>query len=678
MALLLRSASQAPLARAAGRLAFVLLAGAQALSPVAARAAAQITLQVRLEPERIGLGETATLWVEARTGLSRIDLRPSFGLENLEIVAGPSQADEMRVENGLFSRSVRLSWKVRPLGVGPARVHSIRIGLGGRIIGIPPRSIQVQQEPTGQSEREVESPFGSEDPFERLFGPMPWQRPAAPRAPGPNEPPLAFLRAEVSNDHPFVNEQVLYTIYLYSRIEVSAVNPLTTPELRGFWSREVPLPERLPTQIVSLGGLRYGRVPLLRRVLFPLRAGAHVFEPVRFQIATMQVEQSFFSPPFARPMASDLATPPLRIDVRPLPEGPPGYEGAVGPLALSASLEPRVLRVGEAATLQLRLAGSGNLQGLPAPRLSLPTGLRSLPPHESGADRTNGTSLRTWTYVVIPDRAGSYRVAPPAVAYFDPTAASFARAESPPLPLEARAPAPLLAAAEGPHAARPAGRNGAATAPGPRPVRRSAIESAKSALAAPGPIPWAIGASGLLALVSGLVWARRGRPRADEAARRFENEIKQALAEERPRPTAALVEAAWGRLLAIRWRLDAPPLGSAWLETAARLGVAPALRQELGRIAEDLHFLRTAPQLSSAEALRDEIVERSLRLAGELSRPRGHLLSSVLKQTGFEVDRGPTSRPWLRSSELSIPSGSSGGATRDTAAGSEPARRGLP
>ncbi len=649
--------------------------------PVAARAAAQVTLQVRLEPERIGVGETATLIFEARTGLSRLDLRPSFALENLQIVSGPSQTDEMRVENGLFSRTIRLSWQVRPLGVGPARAHSIHVELGGRVVAMPTQSIQVQQEPTGQNEAE-EEPFGAEDPFERLFGPMPWQRPAAPRSPGPNEPPLAFVRAEVSNDHPFVNQQVLYTIYLYSRIEVSAVNPLSTPELRGFWAREIPLPERLPTEIVALGEVRYGRVPLLRRVLFPLRSGVHVFEPVRFQIATMQVPQglpqSFFSPSFARPMASDLSTAPLSLDVRPLPEGPAGYQGAVGPLALSATLEPHVLRVGEAATLQVRLAGSGNLQGLPAPHLALPPGLHSLPPHEGGADRSNGTSLRTWTYVVIPDRAGTFHVAPPAVPYFDPTDAAFERAESPPLALEARAPAPVVAAAGAPRPGRSARPTAAGAGRGNGEVRRSALDSAKSALAAPGAFAWLLGGTGLLALISGLAWAKRSGPRSDESLRRFQAEVSAALAEQRPRRTAALLESAWGHLLAARWQLDGPLPGSGWQWAAQQRGLAPVFSQELGRIAEDLHFLRTAPQLSSAEALRDEIVERSLRLAGGLSRPRGHLLSSVLKQPGFRVDRGTTSRPWLQPPELSLPAGTSGGAPRDAPTGGEPARRGLP
>ncbi len=629
MAQTVRRAPHARLARAAGRLALALLAGTAEFAPAAAGAPNQITIQVRLEPERIGVGETAILSIEGSTGLSRLELRPSFGLDNLEIVAGPSQADEVRVENGRFSRTVRLSWQVRPIAAGPARVHSIRVGVGGRMVGVPPQSIEVQQEPTGRGEEPGDpSPFGEEDLFDRFFGPMAWRRPVAPPAAGPNEPPLAFIRAEVSNDRPFVNQQVLYTIYLYSRIEVSSVNPQSTPELRGFWARDIPLPQRLPTELVTLGSVRYGRVPLLRRILFPLRAGVHVLEPVRFQIATMQLAPSYFSPPFARPMATDLSTPALRIDVRPLPEGPSGYQGAVGPLALSASLEPRVLRVGEAASLVVRLAGSGNLQGLPAPDLALPAGLRTFPPHEAGADRSNGngTSLRSeriWTYVVIPDRPGSYRLAPPAVPYFDPSTAGFERAESLPIDLEAWPPTPVSTASAtpgGPHPSRSARPDPTGVTEAPRPSGRPAMASVQKALGGSGTLPWVLAGSGLLALASGFVWRKRSAPRRDEAARRFETELAQALAEDRPRRTAALLESAWSHLLAARWRLDTPLPISTWHTAAAQRGVDRDQATELGRIAEDLHFLRTAPQLSSAEALRDEIVDRSRHLARALAR----------------------------------------------------------
>lgn len=624
-----RRAPRVRLASAAGRLALALFAGTPAFVPSAAGAANQITLEVRLEPERIGMGETAILSIEASTGLSRLDLRPSFGLENLEIVAGPSQADEVRVESGRFSRTVRLSWQVRPLAVGPARVHSIRVGLGGRMVGMPPQTIEVQQEPTGRAEGPGdESPFGEEDPFDRFFGPMAWRRPVAPPAAGPNEPPLAFIRAEVSNDQPFVNQQVLYTIYLYSRIEVSTVNPQSTPELRGFWARDIPLPQRLPTELVTLGNVRYGRVPLLRRILFPIRSGVHVLEPVRFQIATMQFTPSYFSPPFARPMATDLSTPALRIDVRPLPEGPSGYQGAVGPLTFSASLEPRVLRVGEAARLMVRLAGSGNLQGLPAPDLALPAGLRTFPPHEAGADRANGngTSLRSeriWTYVVIPDRPGSYRLAPPAVPYFDPSTAAFERAEIPPIDLEAWPPAPVStasAAPGGPHPSRSARPDPTGVGKTSRSSGQPAVASVRSALGGSASLPWILAGSGLLALLSGFVWVKRSEAKLDDAAHHFEAELAHALAEDRPRRTAVLLESAWNHLLAARWELDTPILSFGWEDAAVQRGVAPVQATELGRIAEDLHFLRTAPQLSSAEALRDEIVERSRRLARELAQ----------------------------------------------------------
>ncbi len=663
----------------AARLCLLLALVPYGLVASPAKAANQITLDVHLAPERIGLGETATFSIEARTGLARVDLRPSFGLENLEIVAGPSRVEEMTLENGLFSRTVRLIWRVRPLGLGPARVSAIRIGMGGRMVGIPPQTIQVQQEPTGGEPLPDpnDSPSGEDDPFDRLLGSMmPWRRPVAP--PANNEAPLAFLRSEVSTDRPFVNQQVVYTIYLYSRVELAGVNPVTTPELRGFWAREVPLPDRLPTEIVTLGDLRYGRVPLLSRVLFPLRAGPHLLEPVRFQVATTQVERSFFSPPFAHPVTAELASPPVQVDVRPLPEGPAGYQGVVGPLAVAASLEPKILRVGEAATLKVRWSGNGNLEGVAAPTLSLPEGLRAFPPRDSGSGRqarSNLKSERTWAYLILADRPGVYSVAPPEVTYFDPASASFRRAEAKPLTLEARNPEPPSAAMA--RSGGPALREGSGfTLPG-----APTAKSRPALLAGRRPLVWLGSIAAFLGLGSFFLWRMRSPLPEDEALRQFEEELAAARSEERPRRAAAAIESAWSHLLCARGLAETPTRAS--LEASAER-LPTDLVASLSRVADDLHFLRSAPQLSNAEALRDEILGRSLRLAEELSRPRGHLLSSLLKQLGFRAARGSASRPWPRPPQLAIhagppgPSGLSRESARDPSAGSESARRGMP
>ncbi len=608
--------SRAKPSQAAGRFALALLGLLGALAPLPAQAAAQISLRARLEPERIGLGETATLSFEARTGLTPIDLAPRFTLDNLEIVSSPSQATEITIANGRLTRVIRLSWQVRPKTIGPASAHSLQIDLRGSLIDLPTQTIQVQQDPTGQAQGDPL--FGEDDPFERLFGPPPWMRRRSPRVADPNEPPAAFVRAEVSSEQPFVNQQLLYTIYLYSRLDVASVNPLSSPAFRGFWTRDVPLPERLPTEIVTLGDQRYGRVPLLRRILFPLRAGEHILEPVQFQIA-IQSEQSFFSPPMGRPTPQELSTPPLRIDVRPLPAGPPDFQGAVGPLALSASIEPADLRAGEAATLQIRMTGSGNLQGLPAPKLALPAGLRVFPPHESGADRLVGTNLRSerkWSYVVVPDQPGSYHLELPTIPYFDPANAEFAQAKTSPLALAARLPLPSLPATLG----RSADLSGPGDTAGPnrRTPLIAAMASVGRSIATP---PGMIALSGLLAL-AGFFWVRRSPRLEDEAARRFETELAEAAREVRPRPATALLDSAWGHLLADRWSLATPPPSAIWQRIALERWVAPPLAAELGRIAEDLHFLRTAPQLSNAEALRDEIIDRSRHLASKLgSRP---------------------------------------------------------
>ncbi|HXU45182.1 MAG TPA: BatD family protein [Thermoanaerobaculia bacterium] len=601
--------------QAAPLLALALLAAGFALSPATGRAA-PITLAIHLEPERIGLGETATLTIEARGGLVPLGFEPSFELDNFERLGGPSQFESMEVVNGLFSRSLRLSWRLRPLGIGPARVRAVKVAIRDRVVQMPEQTIQVQEAPTG-GEPQEDSPFGEDDPLYRMFGGNPFGPPGArpgelqPQSATP-QPPPAFLRAELSDERPFVGEQVLYTVYLYARTDVSMVNPVALPEFRGFWVRDVQLPDRLPTEIVGVSGQRYGRIPLLRKILFPLHAGSLRLEPVRYQIAANEVERVFFSPPISRPRQLDLATPPAALEVRPLPSAPPGFQGAVGPLALNAQLAPRDLAVGEAATLKVRISGLGHLDGMAAPELTVPPGLRIFPPHERTNDQLEGNRVRgerTWTYVLVPDRPGDYRLDLPAIPYFDAAAGTYRQATAPPIELAARPRASIATADLGPlHPVRPA------TAAPSMP----AAAGLAARLGKPHVLVWLFSAPWLLALVAGLARRRRGLAGQGAAARRFEDRIASARGEDRPRRAAAAFEEAWGNLLAERFDLPSELPAPVWGRSLAEEGADPRTLSEITRLADDLQYLRSAPQLSSAESLRDELAERSLRIARAL------------------------------------------------------------
>jgi hypothetical protein len=635
-----------------GLLAALWLAAAAA-GPLAA--AAPVQIHVSLEPQVIGIDETATLTIEAEGGgISSLQFTPELTLDNLERVDGGSQFEDLNLVNGNLSRSFRYALRLRPVAVGPARVRLLVLHLRGQMVRLPDQVIHVQQQPAGQPAGGTPpaGPGGALQPrdpadlFEQLFGAA-HRSAEPPAAPGP----AAFLRAEVQPAKPLVGEQAIYTLYLYTRQDVAAINATAMPTFRGFWVKDLPQPERLTPEMVTTLGARYGRVAILRKALFGLRPGPHPLEPAGCDVVIEPPSRGFFGPlPMARPEELHLRTPDLAVDVQPLPAAPPDFGGLVGQVSLTARLQPYSLRIGEGATLTVTLAGAGNLQGVAPPRLDLPGGLSAFPPQQQSEDHLNGATVagqRIWTFVLVPRLPGRFAVRPQAITYFDPGHREYRLAESPPLSLTAL-PAPAAASA-----AAPAGTGGAGRHPGPDAAPHGEARDGWWSWPPHGwasLLPWLALAWG--AVLTVLVVRRRAQPAVfagtAPAARtgaagggagpgggsaaaepsaagagatdpaELERKLREAAREDRPRQAAALVEQGWRDYLAGRWGVPATMPPRRWAAALASQGAPPDLADQLVSLVEDLHYLRYAPQLSTTAAVRDQLLAGSRRLLRRL------------------------------------------------------------
>jgi len=559
-------------------------------------------VKATLEPAVIGRSETTLLTIEVHsTSLSSVRFRPDFNLENLEVLTGPSQWDNVQITNGSFSRSFRMSWRLRPLGTGKAAVRSLRLQLDNELIQMRDREITVQEEPTGQSDSE---PGGEpQDPLDRFLAPLLRREPAPP-----NRQPGVFLRAEVQPPHPYVGQQALYTVYLYSRDDISSLASREMPTFRGFWVRDVPQPQHLPTDIVTVGGQRFGRVVVIQKALFPLRPGHYTIEPSSMDVLVRMVEPRWFGPPLSRPEQVTLQAPAMTVDVQPLPPAPPGFAGAVGQLGLTARLEPEHLRLGEAATLTVTLAGKGNVQGVAVPGVTPPAGVEILPPQQQGDERVVGTAVqgtRTWSWAVVPKQTGAATLRIPEIPYFDPQSGQYRVASAPPLTVTTQPPA------------------AAATSAGMLSIRRN-----PPALPASGSgawrraLPWLAVPCGI-ALVFTLARRRRHHPlhgsqTAPAVFAAAEHGLQEAAAEIRPRQAAARIEETWREFLLRRWDVPSCTSTPCWGQALEERGGDPEAAGELCRLAEDLHYLRNAPQLSATAELGAEALARSHRLLRRL------------------------------------------------------------
>jgi hypothetical protein len=273
-------------------------------------------------------------------------------------------------------------------------------------------------------------------------------------------------------------------------------------------------------------------------------------------------------------------------------------------MSLAATVEPSELRLGEAATVTVTLSGEGNLQGLPEPPMPAVEGLKVLPPQQEGEDKISGTTIRgsrTWSYPVVPERAGTYRLEVPGIPYFDPAAKKYELAKVEPIRLTAL----------------------------PAPSAQKSEPAAPAAEASPflegwrDRLPWLLAVPGVLALV--VLLARRrngaqgnGKMTDREARRRLEHGIEEARQESRPRQAAARIEEAWRDFLAEHWEIPPSTPSTRWADLLIARNADPEAARELVRLADDLHYLRYAPQLSTCDSMVGEVLDRCRKLLRRL------------------------------------------------------------
>ncbi len=580
-----------------------------------------------LEPGLVGVDELASFTITVSSGgFGGLDVHPAFELDNFEVAAGPFQSQSQRWVNGTTSSTLQLTWRLRPKGVGPARVRALTLTVSGKEFRLSDKEIQVQQQAPPRQEAAPAQPLGGAfDPFEDLFGRAGAGRRRTP--PAEARRPKIFLRAELDPPAVYVGQQTTYTLWLYTQTDVGAFQPTHMPAFKGFWVREIPQPAELKPEWLEQNCERFGRVAMLRRALFPLQAGKFAIEPTEVDLVARVAEIGPFGTPFGRSETQHLKTEALALDVQALPPAPVDFTGAVGDLAVSARLDRAALSVGEAATLTIRSTGRGNLQSLRPPVLAIPAGVRLFPPRQESAERlTDGNlvSSQEWSYVLVPQRPGTYELPALALPYFDPVAKAFKTAATRPLLLTVTGEA--VAGNAGPPTEPAAAGVGTSTSGASSGTAAGAAAGDSTrAVATPSGSGWLWAAGGGL-LATGLLaagaWRYRsgalrpgGSGRSLAAALRT---IEAAAAKATPRETAAEVEDALRQHLETRFEIAPGTPASHWQARLIAARVDPAAASELAELTKELHYLRYAPELAAAEELRADTLARARRLARAL------------------------------------------------------------
>ncbi|HKK69983.1 MAG TPA: BatD family protein [Candidatus Krumholzibacteria bacterium] len=389
-----------------------------ALLALTSPARAAVEVGATLDRERVPVGEQVVLTVTVTGEARRVSPPDLPSLPDFRVFGG-GQSQRFSFVDGRASAEHSFTYYLQPEREGNFTIDPIAVRADGQVVRTPSLELEVVAAGT--------SPV-----------------PASPDRSDPQDESErdAFVTMSVDRDSVVVGEQVVLTFGFHRATRMSAFESpeYTPPRTEGFWREDLP-PERHTTRVIR--SRRY-QVTEIQYALFPTRAG-----DLTIGEAIVRLPEDTFGSFFRRDRRQPrgprvLRADPITVHVDPLPEPQPqDFTGTVArDLTLDATVDRRTLDEGEAVTLGLRLAGSGNLPGAAVPSLE---GLEEFRVHDAGGgadSRPQGGRLQGTRLVeslLVPRTAG--RVVIPSIeyTYFDTGRRDYVTLRTEPIALEVRA-----------------------------------------------------------------------------------------------------------------------------------------------------------------------------------------------------------------------------------------------
>ncbi len=360
---------------------------------------------------------------------------PSF--EGFDVIAGPSvyRGQSVQYVNGTMTQTYEFTYTyvLLPQSEGVKTIGEASIMVDGKSYRTRPVPVEVVNEQPGSgnsansSEQGVASQQRTNSEQKTISGDD------------------ILLSINLSRSSVYKGEPILASVNLYYRVPVVGVNNMKSPSFNGFWAQELSGSNQQPRR-ETINGKVYDCSVLMQYLLYPQQSGNLTIDAAELEAVAQIVVQNnrsrdpfFGSMPEVHNVNRKVRSPRVTISVKELPAGAPeSFAGAVGRFSLSETPPTTQFAANSAGTYTIRIAGSGNLRFVQAPKLSLPNSfelydVKSTEQINSSAGGASG--YRQFEYPFIARAEGEYDIAPIEFSYFDPSKAQYVTLKTQPLHL---------------------------------------------------------------------------------------------------------------------------------------------------------------------------------------------------------------------------------------------------
>lgn len=247
-----------------------------------------------------------------------------------------------------------------------------------------------------------------------------------------------FIRIILNKSSAYKEEAIECTMKLYTKFEsISGISAQSPPTFDGFLIEEDNNIAQI-TDTEHYNGQNYLTAVLKKYIIFPQKTGKLTINSGKYDINVVQYERvnmGYFST--SRPVEKTVHVNPgnLTVNILPLPEPiPDDFSGAVGNYRLESDLSSTSLRTNEAATLTLKITGSGDIKYIKDPEVSFPDEFELYTPKNESNCHIAGSSMSgssTFEYTFIPQAVGDFTIPEYRFVYFNPATRKYETLVSP-------------------------------------------------------------------------------------------------------------------------------------------------------------------------------------------------------------------------------------------------------
>jgi hypothetical protein len=330
---------------------------------------------------------------------------------------GPNIGSSFVDNNGVSTMSITYSYMVTAAKEGTFTIDAAAIVMNGHTLTTTPIRVKVKGQAPPPQAQQAQAAAPDNDS----------------KANVKDLSKLIFIRAVTDKTRAYVGEQIKVYYRLYVRsVGLLGGQPDKAPDLNGFWNQDVQAkgPNTWKSEVYK--GLRYNVTTIKQSMLFPQHAGDLSIDPLSMTLGARVPYKDQFDNPFGnfKDISYKTKSQPVIIHAVALPTAgkPADFTGAVGNYTVYSDVDKKELKANETLNYTVDISGTGNLNLLTSPKITLPVDVEKYDPKTNDhivVDSNGVSGSRQFSYLLIPRHEGNFTLPSLGFTYFNPSSGRY-------------------------------------------------------------------------------------------------------------------------------------------------------------------------------------------------------------------------------------------------------------